>query len=168
MPDNYDGGTFYATFLWTNAGGGAGETVTWSISARAFVNDDALDQAWGAAVSVTDTWIAQNDLHVSAESTAITAGGSPAGGCHMVVRVMRDVSGDDLTGDAQLTCSQSGVLAPLVGVIGSLQAVEALKLIGGFGTTLQGRLQLYDAMSGKWREFKLQRDPSCKVCGSGA
>lgn len=74
----------------------------------------------------------------------------------------------DLTGDAHLTCSQSGVLAPVVGVIGSLQAVEALKLIGGFGSPLQGRLQLYDAMSGKWREFKLQRDPSCKVCGSGA
>lgn len=72
----------------------------------------------------------------------------------------------DLTGnDQNLTCSQSGVLAPLVGVIGSTQALEVLKLLGGFGQALVGRLQLYDAMSGKWREFKLKRDAQCKLCG---
>lgn len=70
-----------------------------------------------------------------------------------------------LAGDDQLTCSQSGVLAPVVGVIGAAQAVEALKLLAGVGTSLQGRLQLYDAMAAKWREFKLPRDPQCPTCG---
>lgn len=72
----------------------------------------------------------------------------------------------DLAGDTHLTCSQSGVLAPVVGVVGCVQAVETLKLLGGFGQSLVGRLQLYDALSGKWREFTLRRDASCKVCGS--
>lgn len=74
----------------------------------------------------------------------------------------------DLTGDGALTCSQSGVLAPVVGVIGSIQALEVLKVLGGVGAPLLGRLQLYDAASGKWREFKLQRDAACKVCGDGS
>lgn len=74
----------------------------------------------------------------------------------------------DLNGDNQnLSCSQSGVLAPLVGVIGTTQALETLKLLGGFGQPLTGRLQLYDALLGKWREFKLKRDPHCRVCGEG-
>jgi molybdopterin-synthase adenylyltransferase len=72
-----------------------------------------------------------------------------------------------LNGDQSLTCSQSGVLAPVVGVVGALQAVEVLKLVGGFGQSLVGRLQLYDALSGRWRELKLTRDPSCPVCGGG-
>lgn len=72
----------------------------------------------------------------------------------------------DLTGDDNLTCSQSGVLSPVVGVIGATQAVEVLKLLASCGQPLIGRLQLYDAVSGSWREFKLRRDPACKACGS--
>lgn len=71
----------------------------------------------------------------------------------------------DVTGGETMTCSQSGVLSPLVGVIGSTQAVEALKLIAGIGESLVGRLQLYDAAQGSWRELKLRRDPACSVCG---
>lgn len=74
-----------------------------------------------------------------------------------------DLAGDD----SNLTCSENGVLAPVVGVIGATQAVEVLKLLANIGEPLTGRLQLYDAMSGKWREFKLRRDPACKVCGTG-
>lgn len=70
----------------------------------------------------------------------------------------------DVTGGETMTCSQSGVLSPLVGVIGSTQAVEALKIIVGFGESLVGRLQLYDAAQGTWRELKLRRDPACSVC----
>lgn len=72
----------------------------------------------------------------------------------------------DVTGGEAMTCAQSGVLSPLVGVIGASQALEALKLIAGFGESLAGRLQLYDAAYGSWRELKLRRDPSCSVCGT--
>lgn len=62
------------------------------------------------------------------------------------------------------TCSQTGVLAPLVGVLGSLQAVEAIKLIAGFGETLMGRLLLFDAERCEWRSIRLRKDPACPVC----
>lgn len=67
--------------------------------------------------------------------------------------------------DENLSCAASGVLAPLVGVIGSMQALEALKLLAGFGTDLAGRLLLFDARHAQWRELKLARDPDCSVCG---
>lgn len=71
--------------------------------------------------------------------------------------------------ETQLTCSQSGVIAPLVGVIGSYQALEALKLLIGCGSALDGRLQLFDGLSSQWREIKLIKDSSCPVCSaSGA
>lgn len=63
-----------------------------------------------------------------------------------------------------LTCAANGVLAPLVGVIGSMQALEAIKLICGFGTGLAGRLLLLDARHSQWRELKLPKDPCCPLC----
>lgn len=72
----------------------------------------------------------------------------------------------DVVGNDNLTCAQSGVLSPLVGVIGCVQAVETLKILAGAGEPLTGRLQLYDALQGRWRELKLRRDPECVVCGS--
>jgi len=63
------------------------------------------------------------------------------------------------------TCTQTGVLAPLVGIVGSLQALEAIKVITGIGETLTGRLLLIDAMTMEWRTLKLPRDPDCQVCG---
>ena len=63
-----------------------------------------------------------------------------------------------------LTCAANGVLAPLVGVIGSMQALEAIKLICGFGTGLAGRLLLLDARHSQWRELKLPKDPCCPQC----
>lgn len=68
--------------------------------------------------------------------------------------------------DEELSCATNGVLAPLVGVIGAMQAVEAIKLLVGFGTDLSGRLLLYDARHAQWRELKLSRDPECPVCGA--
>ncbi len=65
-----------------------------------------------------------------------------------------------------LTCADNGVLAPVVGIVGSMQALEALKLIGGFGETLVGRLLLLDASNMQWREMKLPRDPDCAACGT--
>ena len=63
-----------------------------------------------------------------------------------------------------LTCAANGVLAPLVGIIGSMQALETLKLICGFGTSLAGRLLLLDARHMQWRELKLPKDKNCPVC----
>jgi len=59
-----------------------------------------------------------------------------------------------------------GVLAPLVGVIGSLQAAEALKLLAGVGTSLMGRLQMLDGRQMAWSELRLLRQADCPVCGS--
>ncbi|OMH39035.1 molybdopterin-synthase adenylyltransferase MoeB [Motiliproteus sp. MSK22-1] len=67
--------------------------------------------------------------------------------------------------DAQLTCSESGVIAPLVGMIGTTQAMETLKILIGFGKPLVGRLLLLDAKNLEWRSLKLRRDPQCPECG---
>lgn len=71
----------------------------------------------------------------------------------------------DVAGEGNLSCAESGVLAPLVGVIGSLQALEVLKLVSQFGEPLVGRLLLFDAEHTHWRELRLRRDPACSVCG---
>jgi len=63
-------------------------------------------------------------------------------------------------------CATMGVFAPLVGVIGTMQAMEAIKLLAGIGETLAGRLQLFDARATRWHEVRLSRDPHCAVCGA--
>jgi len=63
------------------------------------------------------------------------------------------------------SCAEAGVLGVLPGIIGLIQATEALKLILGVGETLVGRLVHFDALKMKFREFKLRRDPECPVCG---
>lgn len=63
-----------------------------------------------------------------------------------------------------LRCSESGVLAPLPGVIGTLQATEALKVLLDLGESLVGRLQILDAMTMEWRTMRLRKDPHCPVC----
>lgn len=68
--------------------------------------------------------------------------------------------------EAELTCSEAGVAGPLVGLVGSLQALEALKLLAGFGEPLVGRLLLVDALGTRFRELRVKRDPQCAVCGS--
>ncbi len=66
------------------------------------------------------------------------------------------------------SCAEAGVLGVLPGVIGLLQATEALKLVLGQGESLAGRLLTYDALSARFGELKLRRDPSCPVCADGA
>ena len=66
--------------------------------------------------------------------------------------------------DEQMSCARNGVLAPLVGVIGSMQAIEAIKVLSGMGQDLAGRLLLFDALGSQWRELRLPRDPQCPVC----
>lgn len=81
----------------------------------------------------------------------------PNSGCYRCLYA--DESGE---GEA---CSQVGVLAPLLGIIGSVQAAETIKLIVGAGRTLAGRLLVLDALDMEWRSLKLPRDPQCPVCG---
>ena len=63
------------------------------------------------------------------------------------------------------TCAGNGVVAPLLGIAGSVQALEAMKLIMDIGQTLQGRLLLLDGLSMEWHCATLKRDPDCPVCG---
>lgn len=69
--------------------------------------------------------------------------------------------------EIQESCSETGVLAPLVGIIGSIQAMETVKLLAGIGETLTCRLLLLDAATMEWRTLKLKKDPACPVCGTG-
>jgi molybdopterin-synthase adenylyltransferase len=72
----------------------------------------------------------------------------------------------DEVDDASLSCSESGVLSPLLGLIGSMQAVEAIKCLIGFGESLVGRLLTVDAKTLEFRQLKLSQDPACPVCGA--
>jgi molybdopterin/thiamine biosynthesis adenylyltransferase len=67
----------------------------------------------------------------------------------------------------EMRCAVMGVFAPLVGIIGSMQAAETLKLIMGVGEPLQGRLLLLDVLAMQTRTVKLSKDAACKVCGDG-
>jgi len=69
------------------------------------------------------------------------------------------------TGEEDQTCSANGVLAPVVGMLGSMQAIEAIKVITAMGSPLVGRLLIVDALSMKIRDVKIKPNPSCKVCG---
>lgn len=68
--------------------------------------------------------------------------------------------------DGALNCAENGVIAPLVGVVGAAQAMEAIKVITGVGDSLVGHVLFYDAKRADWRKFKLPKRPGCPVCGS--
>lgn len=70
-------------------------------------------------------------------------------------------AGDDM----QLSCSESGVMAPMVGIVGTLQAMEAIKVITGIGKNLAGRLLFIDAQTMQIREMALKKNPACPCCG---
>ncbi len=69
------------------------------------------------------------------------------------------------SGDEEETCTENGILAPVVGIIGSMQALEAIKLVCGIGEPLIGRLLILDALTMNWRSMQLKQDPACPVCG---
>ena len=66
---------------------------------------------------------------------------------------------------AAQSCSETGVIAPLLGIIGSVQALEAIKVLLKIGTDLRGRLLLLDALSMEWQTMRFKRDPGCSICG---
>ncbi len=67
-------------------------------------------------------------------------------------------------GARELRCATTGVLGPLVGIIGSVQAAEAIKLLTGIGEPLTGRLLCLDALTMQWQSLGFSRDPACPVC----
>lgn len=72
----------------------------------------------------------------------------------------------DMTGE-DLTCARNGVMAPLVGVIGSLQALAAIRVLAGYGDSAHARLQVFDGMRNEWRSLRIGADPGCPVCAGG-
>lgn len=66
----------------------------------------------------------------------------------------------------EVRCATMGVFAPLVGIVGTVQAAEALKLLAGVGSSLAGRLQMLDARTMEWNEVRLGRQPGCPVCSA--
>ncbi|MGX1927039.1 molybdopterin-synthase adenylyltransferase MoeB [Vibrio sp. NH-7] len=69
-----------------------------------------------------------------------------------------------LFGDGALSCVEAGVMAPVVGIVGAVQAMEAIKVIANYGTPKQGKILMLDAMTMSWREMKLMKMPTCSVC----
>ncbi len=71
----------------------------------------------------------------------------------------------DEDGEEDTRCSENGVMAPMVGMIGSIQAMESIKLLADYGRTLTGRLLICDALYQEWRSMRFRKDPACPVCG---
>ena len=69
-----------------------------------------------------------------------------------------------LFGDGALSCVEAGVMAPVVGIVGAVQAMEAIKVIANYGIPKQGKILMLDAMTMSWREMKLMKMPTCSVC----
>jgi molybdopterin-synthase adenylyltransferase len=107
----------------------------------------------GAAVG----WDAQISVYDSRARTDGTAA-TPCYACVFPPEVAHE----------DVACNTMGVLAPLVGIIGSMQAAEALKLLAGSGEPLAGRLLMLDARRMAWDSISLQRQPGCSVCGQAA
>ncbi len=70
-----------------------------------------------------------------------------------------------LFGQNALTCVEAGVMSPVVGIIGGIQALETIKVISQYGSHYRGKLMIFDALNLSWREMKLTKNPDCMVCG---
>jgi len=102
MPSNYNNGTVTARFFWSSSSSTG--SVVWGLQARAFADDDALDTAFGTAQTVTDTLLATGDMHISAATSAVTSGGTPAATTPLQFQIYRDATNgsDTLGSDARL------------------------------------------------------------------
>ena len=69
-------------------------------------------------------------------------------------------------GEELQNCARNGVIAPIVGIVGSIQALEAIKLLAGAGTILTGRLLLLDGLTMEWHSMRLKNNPRCPTCGT--
>lgn len=141
------------------------------------VGPDELDALVGAADVVIDgcdnfdTRFAVNTACLRQRRPLVSGAAIRFGGQLAVFRADRDDSPcyrclyPEASETAE-TCAVAGVLPPVVGVIGNLQSLEAVKIITGLGDDSCGRLQLFDALDGSWRNVTLKRDTQCPACGA--
>jgi hypothetical protein len=103
MPSDYNGGTITAVFYWISPSAST-NSVVWGLSARAFADGDALDQAFGTVQTATDANQALDDVNISAATAAITIGGTPAASNYVQFRAERQggAGGDTLAAVAEL------------------------------------------------------------------
>ena len=143
-----------------------------------YLAGDVLDREVGRAdlvVDATDSFLARLDLNRACIATGKALLSGAAIGSEGQLTLFDVASGTgcyrclypDGADEPNLSCSESGVLAPVVGVIGSLQALEAVKFLTGYGQSLRGRLLLFDGWSMQWREVGLTRAPDCPHCSEG-
>ena len=104
MPDEYDGGTFKCKFYWKDAATPGSGDVVWGIQAVAVSNDGAIDSSFGTAKTVTDTYIASGDVHITSATSAVTIAGNPALADLTYFQIYRDADNgsDTYTQDARL------------------------------------------------------------------
>ncbi|WP_340677627.1 molybdopterin-synthase adenylyltransferase MoeB [Paraglaciecola sp.] len=69
-------------------------------------------------------------------------------------------------GEQNLSCMEAGIMSPVVGIIGAMQALEAIKILTGFGKPLVNKLLMFDGMTSEWRSFNLAKNPECMVCST--
>ena len=101
FPSDWDASVVTAVFYWTVTGGGAAQVVRWQLQGRSYGDSDAIDQAWGAVGIVDDTWIANDDVHITGDTGSITITG--AGASELVqLRASADAANSDLGSDARL------------------------------------------------------------------
>jgi len=101
VPTGWNEGTITFRYKWTAAGGSVGETVVVGLKALARGNDDPLDAAWGSEITVSDALLAVDDEHISAESAALTVGGTVAEGDAIYFNIARKTGSDNLAADLQ-------------------------------------------------------------------
>lgn len=110
-PDDWDGGTITAKFYWITTSRSSGTKVRWELQFISSGDNDAIDTAWGTEQGVSDTFLANDDLHVSAATAAITPAGTPAAGEILRGRVYRDH--DHADDDINAKCYLEGIMLTL-------------------------------------------------------
>lgn len=119
-----------------------------------------------------DTRFLLNEVCVAQKKPLVSGAAVRAEGQLAVFDMRSDTSAcyrcvyHDVVRDEFVNCANNGVLAPLVGVIGSLQAVEAIKLIANYGRPSFGHLLVMDLKQNEWRQLKVKKDKDCPVCSS--
>ena len=146
------------------------------LHAERFIADNALDlvRDYNIVVDGSDnfpTRYASNDACVLADKPNVYGsvfqfdGQAAVFGPHLGAPCYRCIFPEPPPPGAAPSCAEAGVLGVLPGIVGLIQATEAIKLITGLGETLLGRLLHFDALKMTFREFKLRRDPQCPICG---
>lgn len=117
-------------------------------------NRAVREQINRTALATNKPWVSGGAIRMEGQVMSfVPAANAPCYGCY-----------SQLFGDTESGCAENGVLTPLVGIIGSMQALEVIKLICGLGTIHIGKIQHIDGLAGQWRELTLPKLANCKAC----